>query len=98
MPSIPSPAEYVSSESQCDPCLTSDTDQSPSEGPMFPAWHRARRLNSYSDAALCQKLAELRVYSAFTEQTAGEQLNVLEANPLFQEYPDILKQVVTWGE
>ena len=50
MPYIPSPTEYVSSESQCDPNLTSDTDQSTSDGPNFPAWHRAQRLNGFSNA------------------------------------------------
>ncbi|CAN0037322.1 unnamed protein product [Ectocarpus sp. 6 AP-2014] len=77
MPHITSPAEYVSSESQCDPNLTSDTDQSPSEGHMFPAWHRARHMNSYSDAALCQKLSQLRAYSAFTGTICCRSFHVL---------------------
>lgn len=75
MPHMPSPAEYVSSESQCDTYLTSDTEQSTSDGPIFPAWHRARCLNRLSDVALCPKLSQLRAYTAFSEQTAAEQLS-----------------------
>ena len=85
MPRIPSPVEYVSSDSQHDACLTSDAELEPSDGPFFPAWHRAQRLNSLSDAALCQKLSQLRAYSAFSQQTAAEQLRTLESNPYFQE-------------
>lgn len=48
-------------------------------------WHRARRMNGYSEAALCQKLSQLRAYSAFSEQTVEEQLSLLETNPFFQE-------------
>ncbi len=83
MPRIPSPAEYVSSDSQYN--LTSDAELEPSDGPLFPAWHRARRLNSLSDVALCQKLSQLRAYSAFSQQTAEEQLRTLGENPYFQE-------------
>lgn len=85
MPRIPSPSEYVSSASQCDTYLTSDTDVSPSEAPLFPAWHRTRGLGSFSMEALCKKVSQLRAYSAFSTQTAGEQLSALDANPFFQE-------------
>ena len=85
MPRILSPAEYVSGESQCDMYMPSDAELEPSDAPLFPAWHRARRLNSLSDVALCQKLSQLRAYSAFSQQTAEEQLSILESNPYFQE-------------
>lgn len=85
MPHIQSPSDYVSSESQCDMYLTSDAEPNPSDAPLFPAWHRARRLNSLSDVALCQKLSQLRAYTAFSQQTAAEQLSILESNPYFQE-------------
>lgn len=85
MPHIPSLSDYLSSESMYDIYLTSDTEPSPSDGPLFPAWHRARRPNNLSDVALCQKLSQWRAYHAFVDQTAAEQLRMLESNPLFQE-------------
>ncbi|CAM9116065.1 unnamed protein product [Ectocarpus sp. 8 AP-2014] len=85
MPRIPSPDEYVSNDSQCDTCLTSDAELGSSDAPLFPAWHRARRLNGLSDVALCKQLSQLRAYSAFSQQTAAEQLSILESNPYFQE-------------
>lgn len=85
MPHIRSPSVYLSSESLYDTYLTSDAEPSPSDDPLFPAWHRARHPESLSDVALCQKLSQWRAYHAFSEQTAAEQLRMLESNPLFQE-------------
>lgn len=72
MPHIQSPSDYVSSESQCDMYLTSDTEPSPSDAPLFPAWHRARRLNSLSEVALCQKaLSAARLQCLLATNSCG---------------------------
>ena len=86
MPHILSPAEYASSENRCDTYLTSDTEQSTSDGPTFPAWHRARRLNGFSNAhsarnspiqnKLVRNSSVVGIKPRFPEATAGYQIKV----------------------
>ncbi len=63
---------YLYKQEQCDTYLTRHAELERSDGPFFPEWHRARRLNSLSDVALYPKLSQLRAVPSRSKQGGGE--------------------------
>lgn len=63
----------------------SDIESGRCGGSLFPSLYRGERLASLSDVILCQRVSRVRTSRAHVEQTAEEQLNVLQSNPFLQE-------------